>query len=212
MSEVKITWIGHACFKLEYRGYALVTDPYADGSVDGLDNVREQANAVYCSHGHHDHNAVDTVTITDMAPPADFSMGSAACPHDDEGGAKRGMNQVRLFTFGDLKVAHMGDVGCWPGDEVLELVRGCDLMMIPVGGFFTVDADAAWRIMDAAAPRAVVPMHYRSESFGFGVLSTVEAFAEKFPVCEVTRLEGSSFLLTEETPRGLVIPRPAALK
>lgn len=112
---VSVTWLGHAAFRMEYRGWGLVTDPYADGMVPGLPPLRQSAGAVYCSHEHDDHNRRDYVRLTRQAPPPDFSVSEAVCPHDSQGGALRGMNTVRLFSFGALRVAHMGDLGCIPG-------------------------------------------------------------------------------------------------
>ena len=112
------------------------------------------------------------------------------------------MNTVRRFDFGGVRVVHMGDVGCVPGGEVFSLIEGCDVLMIPVGGFYTVDAATAWEIVRQARPRCVVPMHYRHEKGGFDVLSTVEDFAQYF-----TRVQrvGRELTLSEPLPEGLVI-------
>ena len=211
MSEsVKITWLGHSCFKMEYAGWSLVTDPYADGSVPGLGPVRETAGAVYCSHGHSDHNARENVTLDGREPPEDFSVETFSCPHDDEGGARRGDNLIHVFTFGALRVVHMGDAGCFPAPQVMEKLRGADLMLVPVGGYYTVDSGTAREIVRTAGPRVTVPMHYRSEdpAFGFDVLSTVELFAAFFDPEEVIRPEMASLELTETGPAGVVILTP----
>ena len=211
MSKVTIQWLGHACFRMEYGDWSLVIDPFADGSVDGLGNVRECADAVFCSHSHGDHGAAHNVTLSGRGAPADFKVETIEVPHDHHGGQKRGMNKIHLFTFGDLRVVHMGDTGSIPGEEILSRLRGCDLMMIPIGGFFTVDSGEAQEIVRSAAPRCVVPMHYRTADFGFGVLSMPDAFLECFGE-NVTMLEGSSFALTAEDPKGAIVPRPALLK
>ena len=83
-------------------------------------------------------------------------------------------------------------------------------MLIPIGGFFTIDAAEALEIVRQASPRAVVPMHYRTQEFGFGVLATPDAFIDSCG-CRVTKLDGSAFELTADAPAGLVIPRPAML-
>ena len=200
---VKLSWLGHACFRMEYRGFSLITDPYADGSVPGLPPLRTRADAVFCSHDHADHNFIQGVELSGRPAPEDFSAAEARCPHDDQGGQLRGMNTVRLFRFGSLGVAHMGDVGCLPGEDVLSLIRGCSLLLIPVGGFYTADAHTAFEICRAAAPRAVLPMHYRCGGCGYEVLDTVDSFARRFPT--QLRLGGRSLVLTEDTPRGLVL-------
>ena len=210
MKAVKIQWLGHACFRMDYGDWSLVIDPYEDGSVDGLGNIRQSADAVYCSHGHGDHAAVANVTLSGRAAPADFAMETIEIPHDHHGGEKRGMNKIHIFSFGKLRVVHMGDTGSVPGAEILDRLRGCDLMLIPIGGFFTIDAAEALEIVRQASPRAVVPMHYRTQEFGFGVLATPDAFIDSCG-CRVTKLDGSAFELTADAPAGLVIPRPAML-
>lgn len=211
MNNVTITWLGHACFRIEYKGWSLIIDPYADGTVDGLPPLRERAGAVYCTHGHFDHNAADCVTLDGSEPPEDFSLATALCPHDDAGGAKRGMNTIHVFTFGKRRVAHMGDVGCALPEETLALLRGCDVLLLPVGGFFTVDAAEAFALAEAIGPRAIVPMHYRSDEprFGFDVLGTVEEFTKLFSAERVQRLATPCFVLTESAPRGVIVPRLA---
>ena len=206
--KVSVTWLGHSCFKLRWKGWSLIVDPYADGSVDGLPPLRESADAVYCSHGHGDHNGVQAVNVSGAPAPEGFSVETAVCPHDDAGGAKRGMNTIHIFSFGDLRVVHMGDVGCFPEEAILEKLRGCDLLLIPVGGYYTVDAREALAIVEAVSPRAVVPMHYRSDGQGFGykVIAPVEEFLSLLPPEPVTRLVGPSFSLTDTLPVGTAVP------
>ncbi len=206
--KVTVTWLGHSCFKLGYKGWSLIVDPYADGSVDGLPPLRESADAVFCSHGHGDHSGKESVVLTGGKAPADFAVETAVCPHDHEGGARRGMNTIHVFSFGALRAAHMGDVGCVPGADALELLRGCDLLLIPVGGFYTIDAREAFSLVESIRPRAVVPMHYRSDGQGFGyrVIGEVEPFLSLFPADRVTRLVGPSFSLTETLPTGVAVP------
>lgn len=208
--SVNVKWLGHSCFRMEYGSWSLIIDTFADGSVDGLGNVREQANALYATHSHFDHCAPETVTLVPGEAPAEFRLETMETPHDHHGGAKRGMNLIHLFSFGGLRVAHMGDTGCIPAPEILEKLKGVDLMLIPVGGAFTVGADEAWEIVEKTGPKAVVPMHYRGRDFGFGVLATLDDFAGRFPAADVR--ESAELTLTGEGPRGLVVLRPALLK
>ena len=118
------------------------------------------------------------------------------------------MNFIRIFSFGGIRVVHMGDTGCVPGEEVLSKLRGCDAMLIPIGGFFTIDAGEALQIVRAVSPRCAVPMHYRTGDFGFGVLAGPEAFIDGY-AGPVTQPESPSFDLTSASPAGLVVLRPA---
>ncbi|MBR6209335.1 MAG: MBL fold metallo-hydrolase [Oscillospiraceae bacterium] len=207
--SVTVTWLGHSCFKLSYKGFCLITDPYQDGSVPGYPPLAQSASAVYCSHGHRDHGAADKIAPDGKSAPEDFAVEEFTGPHDHHGGARRGMNTIRQFRFGARKVVHMGDVGCVPEEEILERLRGCDLLLLPVGGYYTVDAREAREIWQKIAPRAVVPMHYRSAdpAFGYEVLSGVEDFLALFPDEQVLRLESDSFTLGPDEPRGVVLPR-----
>lgn len=210
MKSVRIQWLGHACFRIDYGDYSLVIDPYEDGSVDGLGNIRQSADAVYCSHGHGDHGAVGNVTLSGNGAPAGFSVETIEVPHDHHGGEKRGMNKIHLFSFGGLRVIHMGDTGSVPGEEIMGRLRGADLMLIPIGGFFTIDTAEALEIVRSASPRCVVPMHYKTEEFGFGILASPEAFVNGYDG-NVTHLDNSAFELSADAPVGLLLPRPAML-
>ena len=101
MDKLKIEYLGHACFRLTYGGQRIVLDPYADGSVPGLKKLRTEAEFVYCSHDHGDHNAAGIVKRKDGGAPK-FTMEELLTDHDDAGGTLRGKNIIRLFTFGKL--------------------------------------------------------------------------------------------------------------
>ena len=78
---MKITWLGHACFRLDTACGSVVIDPFQDGSVPGLQNIRETADLVLCSHGHGDHNARECITLTGNTPT--FRVIRVPCYHDD---------------------------------------------------------------------------------------------------------------------------------
>lgn len=202
MSSVTITHLGHACFRIEYGDFRFVVDPFADGSVPGMPNIREEADAVYCSHGHGDHNYTDGVKLSGKAAPADFKVTELQSYHDDAQGSKRGENILRRFDCGDISVVHMGDIGCMPTEEQFAALKGCTVLLMPVGGFFTVDGDQAFAIAEQIAPRCVVPMHYRGESFGYEVIGTAEAFTSHYPT--VTKVD-KSFVVDENSPVGCIV-------
>lgn len=202
MSSVTITHLGHACFRIEYGDFRFVVDPFADGSVPGMPNIREEADAVYCSHGHGDHNFVDGVTLSGKAAPADFSLTEFRSYHDDTRGSQRGENILRRFDCGDISIVHMGDIGCMPTEEQIAALHGCTVLLMPVGGFFTVDGDTAYAIAEKIAPRCVVPMHYRGEGFGYEVIGTAEAFTAHYE--SVTKVD-RSFVVDEKSPVGCIM-------
>ncbi|MDO4326853.1 MAG: MBL fold metallo-hydrolase [bacterium] len=179
---MKIEWIGHSCFKVESGGYSIITDPYSEGSVPGLAPVKEEANLILCSHEHGDHNARTCVTVKETPENAvcPFQITKIETYHDEVKGAKRGPNVIHILDDGENKVAHFGDLGCELEPEQLEKLKGLDVALIPVGGFYTIDAVQAADLVRQIKPRIVVPMHYRSEAdaFGFQVIGTVDTFTE----------------------------------
>ena len=96
--------------------------------------------------------------------------------HDGERGQLRGPNTMYLLEGGGVRAAHLGDIGCMPEPSLLERLQGLDAVMLPVGGHYTVGPQEAQAIVEAIQPRVVIPMHYRSERFGFDVIGPVEDF------------------------------------
>ena len=178
MSAMQIKWLGHSCFRVECQGYALVLDPFEPGSVPGCREIQEVADQVLCSHEHHDHNYRAGVTLRQDGPANPFIITALPSFHDDCGGEKRGPNIIHLLEAEGLRVAHFGVVGAMPSPEVLEKLQNLDAVMLPVGGHFTVGPKEAKEIVDAIQPRVVIPMHYRSDAFGFDVLGPVEDFLD----------------------------------
>ena len=170
-----ITWLGHSCFRVTCGDSIVVLDPYEPGSVPGCGDICETADQVLCSHEHHDHNYRAGVRLSGRGKGA-IQVTALPWYHDDCQGKKRGPSTIYLLEGGGVRVAHFGDVGCMPSQEIVEQLRGVDAALLPVGGFYTVGPQEAKEIVDAIRPRVVVPMHYRSESFGFDVIGPVEDF------------------------------------
>lgn len=197
---MKITWLGHSCFKIESNNTSVILDPYQDGKVDGLPALRNSANMVLCSHEHADHNARECITIEEG--DAAFKVTAIDSYHDDKQGTLRGKNIIHIVDDGTFKVAHLGDQGCALSDEQIVALKNVDVLLAPVGGFFTIDANQAKEIVDQVQPKIVIPMHYRSESFGYGVLGTVDNFTKHFDsVCD----RKENWILVEENLENPVI-------
>ena len=131
---MKLTYIGHACFKLEDRGYTVIFDPYENGYVPGYSDVHEAADLVLCSHGHSDHNAAHIIEKNEGGTNP-FQITEIATWHDDAQGTLRGNNVIRVLDNGEYRIAHFGDLGCELTEEQKEQLKGLDVAMIPVGGF-----------------------------------------------------------------------------
>ena len=178
MASIQIQWLGHSCFRVECQGYAVVLDPFEPGSVPGLRDIRQTADQVLCSHQHHDHNYRAGVALRQDGPANPFTITALPSFHDGCGGAKRGPNTIHLLEAQGLRVAHLGDIGAMPAPDVVERLQNLDADLVPVGGFYTVGPKEAKEIVDALQARVVIPMHYRSDAFGFDVLAPVEDFLE----------------------------------
>lgn len=146
---MKIQYLGHACFRLiSDMGTTIVCDPYNSEMV-GFSMSRVRCDVVTVSHHHDDHDCLDSIigapAVIDVAGECcadDVAITSIATYHDDVRGKKRGNNLVFCFSIDGLKVVHMGDIGCFD-DNVLKTIENCDVLLIPVGGTFTVDASEA---------------------------------------------------------------------
>ena len=199
---MEITWLGHACFALESNGYRIVLDPYA---MDGYPPLHTCADAVCCSHGHRDHNYVEAVELS-TGKQSPFTVEKVATFHDEKGGALRGGNTVHILRAEGMTVVHCGDLGHYPTAEQLAAISNADALLIPVGGYYTIDAAMAKRVCDAAAPRVIVPMHYRHDGYGLREVGTVDDFLRLYPDGQIHRETRSRFTLTPTSPSGVVVP------
>lgn len=195
---MKITWHGHSCFKVETDQCSVIFDPYENGRVPGYASLPQDisADVVLCSHQHRDHNAIELVRLSGRTPT--FSVQELSTYHDEVKGEKRGTNKIHIVSAGEIRVAHMGDIGCELTGEQLIALRGVDVLLVPVGGFYTIDAVQAKTIADAIDARVVIPMHYRNGNLGYEVIGTLESFTE---LCNnVVMYETNSIVITADTP------------
>jgi len=222
---MKLTWLGHSCFLLEQDGYTVLLDPYEgvegypplcetavralgpvlEGRVSGGGEKKLYVNKVLCSHQHFDHNAVDQTALLPEAP-CPFTVRKVETFHDDQGGALRGRNTVHVLTAGGVTVAHMGDLGHQLSAEQAEAIGHLDAVLIPVGGFYTVDAKGAKAVCEALSPKCVIPMHYRHAPYGLPAVGGVEDFLALWPDGQVRRIGGPSLVLSGMTA-GVLVPK-----
>lgn len=200
---VKITWLGHSCFCLENEGYRIAVDPYEMASYPHL---CIEADELFCSHQHYDHNNVAAVTV-DKRTASPFRVEEIETFHDDRRGALRGGNIMRAFCADGHRIVHCGDLGHLPDEAQLSFMCGSDILMLPVGGYYTIDAATAKKIVEEVHPRAVLPMHYRHGEHGMKELGEVCDFTALFrPEC-VTELSDNWITVDAEGPRGILVPR-----
>jgi len=164
-----LTWIGHSCFKIQDKngsdGIVVVTDPF-DKKV-GLKPPAFEANIITVSHGHDDHNNVKSLRgdpfIIDSAGEYDIkgvSVQGVESYHDDKHGKERGLNTIYRIELDDISIGHLGDLGHTLENKQLEVLAGIDILLVPVGGKYTLDAKQAVEVVSQVEPRIVIPMHY----------------------------------------------------
>lgn len=208
-----IKWLGHACFLLETSGKKLVTDPFDAGM--GYQPYTEKVDIVTVSHEHYDHNAVDTLSgnpriIRETGPITvnGINILGISSYHDDKQGRARGSNTIYKISSENLDVLHLGDLGHILTDQQLKEIGNVDILLVPVGGTYTVDAEAAYEIVEQLQPKIIIPMHFLTPDVVLKELAPVEAFTAKFPrVIKKPFLEISKEALIPET-RIIVLDYP----
>ena len=178
----KLVYLGHSAFLIKSREYTLVTDPYKNGSVPNMKLPKlEEVDAVFCSHEHDDHNARELVKIKNNPYPVKAI--SIKVPHDHENGAKRGLNDINVFDVDGYKVVHLGDMGCVLDEKTLSPLKGADVLLAPINGFFTIGPNELKTIVDIIKPRIVIPMHYFMEKYQSGYPDgyMIDTFLKLFP-------------------------------
>jgi L-ascorbate metabolism protein UlaG (beta-lactamase superfamily) len=184
-----ITYLGHASFKIRGRKASVVTDPY--NSSVGFSYPRVSADVVTVSHNHPDHNDYKSVSGTSRRDkpfiiqyPGEYEVSGISVfgiPsfHDANTGQDRGRNTMYLIQIDDVAVVHLGDLGHILTDKQVEAVGDVDVLLLPVGGIYTIGAKEAVEIVNQLQPAYVIPMHFRTKRHSkktFGELSTVDDF------------------------------------
>ncbi len=181
---LQIRWHGHACFEIT-NDVTVVTDPH-DGKSIGIPTPSVLGDIILVSHNHYDHNSVKTVEkpeskiITDERRRTIENVTIKGIPsfHDGEQGAKRGKNIMYKFVVDDISFCHLGDLGHELCDEDIQQIGPVDILFIPIGGTFTVDAEQAWDIIKAIKPKITIPMHYKVGGLSLPI-SGIDPFLEK---------------------------------
>lgn len=197
---MKLQYLGHSCFRLiSEMGTTVVCDPFKSDYV-GFPMPRVRCDLVTISHHHKDHDCLDDILGGYVAidecldfPADDIAVSSVLSFHDEEKGAKRGKNIAFCFSLDGLRVAHLGDIGCFD-NNVVAIAKNCDVLLLPVGGVYTIDANCAKKYVDAINPKIVVPMHFHDPELKF-TLNKLDDFLKLFDDKQVERLENDSLTL-----------------
>ena len=183
---MKIKWYGHAAFLItSAQGIRIVTDPYEPGAFDGklsYGKIKDQVDIALVSHDHADHN-----DAKDLTGPPEVVKGKGAKTvkgvvvrgvatfHDPSRGSERGENTVFTFNVDGIQICHLGDLGHVLSQKELTEIGPVDILLAPVGGFFTIDAKEAAQVAESIKPKVLIPMHFKTEKCGFPI-APVEDF------------------------------------
>lgn len=179
---MKIKWLGHASFLVTAdSGIRIVMDPYKpDGSI-AYGEIRETADIVTVSHEHLDHNNAravrgNPVVLRQSGEAKGIKFTAVGTYHDQAGGKQRGSNTIFCFIVDGVRICHMGDLGHIPDERQINEIGLVDVLLMPVGGFFTLEPDDAGRVIDKIKPRVVIPMHFKTAKSAKMPIGDVEKF------------------------------------
>jgi len=183
---MKIKWYGHSAFMVTSdQGVKIITDPYESGAYGGqlsYGKIKDQADIVLTSHDHADHNdakslpgSPEIVKGSGSQTVKGISIKGISTYHDLSKGSERGANTIFTFTVDEIKICHLGDLGHILSEKELAEIGSVDILFIPVGGYFTIDAKEATRAAEQIKPKVLIPMHFKTEKCGFPI-TPVEDF------------------------------------
>jgi len=182
-----ISYLGHSSFKIKTNTATLITDPF-DSNV-GIHFIKQEADIVTISHQHHDHNnklGIKNESCFFIENPGEYEIKEVMIRsfktfHDNENGAIRGINNIFLIQIEGITICHLGDLGHDLSDKLYKEIEATDVLMIPVGGVYTIDGTIAAKIVHKVEPSIVLPMHYKRNGLAtqFDQLAGIEDFANK---------------------------------
>jgi len=195
---MKIKWLAHSAFLITAdSGTRIVTDPYTTNERHRHGDIKETAEIVTISHSHGDHANVAAVKgnplVLDKAEvkgikDKSIKIKAVMTAHDDAGGSKRGPNIIFCFDIDDVNICHCGDLGHVLTDAQVKAIGKVDVLMVPVGGTFTVDAAGATKVCEQLQPGIIIPMHYLTEKISIPIGKADDFLKGK---SNVTRADGS---------------------
>ncbi|MBP1747686.1 MAG: Zn-dependent hydrolase of the beta-lactamase fold-like protein [Deltaproteobacteria bacterium] len=197
---MKIKWYGHSAFLITTQnGTRIILDPYQSGAFGGAlayGRIMEAADIVLSSHDHDDHNYVADIKgrFKLINKPGDYKESDVHIEgipsfHDQSGGAERGQNIIYIIEADDMRVAHLGDLGHILDTGTVKKMGRVDILLIPVGGFYTINPEEAWRIVQDVRPVVTIPMHFKTEKCDFPIAAVEEFIKDKSGVNDTGKTE-----------------------
>lgn len=162
-----IYWYGQSCFKIKGKTATVIIDPF-DPEFTGLKLPKDlEAEVVLVTHNHKDHNFTENIKGDPLiiAGPGEYEKAGVSVAgiqtfHDKSSGKDRGVNTIYHLIVDGINIVHLGDLGHKLTEEQSSAIDTTDILMIPVGGTYTINAEEASEIVSELEPRIVIPMHY----------------------------------------------------
>ncbi len=199
---MKIRYLAHASFLITADdGTRIITDPYTAGQGFKYAPIDEAADIVTVSHDHGDHNNVAGIkgnpqVVRDSATVKGITFKAVPTAHDDKGGAERGKNMVMCMVVNGVRIVHLGDLGHFLTDNQVTEIHKVHVLLVPVGGHFTIDAATATEVADQVRARVIIPMHYKTDKSELPIGGVEEFLKAKD---NVTMVDGSELEFTVPT-------------
>ena len=181
---IRIRWHGHACFEISNEKN-IVIDPH-DGISIGIPPPKTKADLILITHEHYDHNkarAVEkegSIIVKESKKIDGIEIESIPAYHDKFGGTRRGEINIFKINFEGIKFCHLGDLGHIPEEEIIRRIGEIDILFIPVGGVFTIDAKEAVELCKKIDAKIIIPMHYKIEGLSL-MIDGIEPFIDLSP-------------------------------
>ncbi len=212
---MKIKWLGHASFLITSdSGVRIITDPYGPDDRLRYGEINEAAEIATVSHEHFDHGNVaaikgDPQVVKGDAEVKGITFKGIATFHDATGGSERGKNTILCFEVDGVKVCHFGDLGHELTAAQVMQIGAVDVALLPVGGFYTIDASVASRVVEQLKPRVVIPMHFKNDKCAFPIAGVEEFLRGKKDVKQpgTSEVEFKARKLPEATQ--IIVLKPA---
>ncbi len=185
---MEIIYLGHSSFKLRSRSATVICDPFNSEKV-GLKFPKTTADVVTVSHDHDDHNFLSAITENPLviSGPGEYEVKGVkiigvSSYHDSNAGQEKGKNTIYEFKIDGITIVHLGDIGHILEEKQIELISEMDILMIPVGGVYTITSQQAAKLASMLEPKMIIPMHYNVPGLNqqiFGSLTGVDQFIKE---------------------------------
>jgi len=196
---INVKWFGHSMWKIWNDEVSIITDPFNYIGYKLPEN--ESADIVLCSHAHSDHNNISLINgnpeIYDKPGEYDYKsvkINNIRVWHDDSTGTQRGPNLLMKFTVSGKNFLHCGDLGHIPETSIIAELGRIDVLFVPIGGTFTIDALQAKKVIKLLSPVVIFPMHYKTSVLNFPIKDE-KSYKDIIPACK--KIDSNQIILTE---------------